>query len=311
MMSALRAFLVVSRYEFMFGGVFFLMIVSILATGSWQRMADSGLLIGLGIALWYLSHMLASQVNCIADHSLDRVYKRHLAAAVDRLGIRRIWLFVWGESLLALACAAYMFALTGKPLLPTLWIFGWLVSMGYSVEPFRFKRRGILNPLSLILVLYALPMLYGYHALSDRINANILLLLAATGLQMLSLIVLNELEDIPEDSIHGIRTPLVCYGLWPALPVVLVLFIVGAGMSLYLFSGLIESSWPKVSFLVLGSAGMAFIAKDIVALTVTAWQGRAAAIEDLRLIRLLGRRNSMHFAALGLVMCMGSIFSLY
>jgi len=197
-------FFIVSRYEYMVGGIFFLFTVSALATGSWAQFGASLALIGLGTAVWYLSHMIGSQINCVADNELDRTYKVRVAAAVDRLGSPFILGCIVLESVLAVLLVWYMARLTGKWALPLLWGIGWLISMGYSLEPVRFKRRGFFNPASLIAVLYALPMIYGYVALRDDLDMVIVAVLAAVGLQMFGLILINEVEDIPEDRAGGI-----------------------------------------------------------------------------------------------------------
>ncbi len=107
-------FLVVSRYEYMVGGIFFLFTVSALATGTWASFGASLAVVAWGTAVWYLSHLVGSQVNCIADKELDKTYKVRVAAAVDRLGSPFIWGCIFVESILALLVAWYMARLTGK-----------------------------------------------------------------------------------------------------------------------------------------------------------------------------------------------------
>src|SRR5215211_6953568 len=112
-MSYVRAFAVVSRYEFMFGGIFFLFVVSALASGHWDNLWHNAGLAGWGTVTWYLSHMIGSQVNCLADYELDRKYKVRVPQAVDRLGRNTIWGLILVESLLALLVTLHMVGLTG------------------------------------------------------------------------------------------------------------------------------------------------------------------------------------------------------
>ena len=109
--------------------------------------------------------------------------------------------------------------------MPLLWGIGWLVSMGYSLEPVRFKRRGFLNPALLLAVLYAFPMhIYGYVVLRSDPDMTVIAVLTAVGLQMFSLILINEVEDIPEDRAYGIETPVVKFGLYPVSVTALLFF---------------------------------------------------------------------------------------
>lgn len=312
-MSYVRAFVSVNRLEFAPGGVFFLFVVSALASEYWARLWDNAVLIIWGTVVWYLSHAIGSQVNCLADYELDRQYKLRLAQAVDYLGRRVIWGLVLVESFLALLVTLHMVGLTGKPLLTVLWIIGWLVTLGYSLEPIRFKRRGFLNPISLLLVLYILPITYGYVALKNTGNIMVIILLAAIGLQMLSLILMNEVEDIAEDEAHNIETPCVRYGLWHVVAVALPLFIVGAIVTTYIFYRLVDSGSFQLILVLLGGLGQLFIIRDLVSLAAisrretisTNCQGT-----ELKEVRYLGRRNAVHFAILGLTVSLGSVLSL-
>ncbi len=312
-MSVFRNFMVISRYEFMFGGVFFLLSVSFLGSGSWVRLKSKFILVVLGVIVWYLSHMIGSKVNCLADYELDRKYKVHLADAVDFLGRKTIWGVIIVESFLALFFTLVMVFLVGKPILVVLWVFGWLVTMGYSLEPLRLKRRGVLNPLSLILVLYTLPIAFGYIALSDSVNLLIVKLLIAVGLQMFSLILLNEVEDIPEDRDQNIRTPCVRYGLWPVVPIAAVIYIAGVVMTIIYFFRIIQADTVRWGFLIVAGLVQLIVIRDLFSLTVIAWKQKLIPDESqiyLDKTRTLGKRNAFHFAVLGLTFGIGSVLTL-
>jgi 4-hydroxybenzoate polyprenyltransferase len=297
----------------MVGGIFFLFTVSALATGTWTRLGASLAVVGWGIAVWYLSHLIGSQVNCVADNELDRTYKVRVATAVDRLGSPFIWGCIVVESILALLVAWYMARLTGKWVLPLLWVIGWLISMGYSLEPVRFKRRGFLNPAALIAVLYAVPIIYGYVALRNDLDVAVVSVLAAVGLQMFSLILINEVEDIPEDSAHGIETPVVRLGLFPVAVTALLMFALPAVITIGGFATLIENTVARWVFVFAATLGQLVVIRDLVALTHVARQpataGAAQGAMPLE-IRRIGKRSSVHFAILGLTIAIGSALAL-
>ncbi len=186
--------------------------------------------------------------------------------------------------------------------------------MGYSLEPARFKRRGFLNPAALIAVLYALPIIYGYVALRNDLDVAIVSILAAVGLQMFSLILINEVEDIPEDRAQGIETPMVGLGLFPVSVTALLFFALPAVVTIGGFAMLIENTGARLLFVVAATLGQLVIVRDLVALTLVArqpafagaMQGAAMPLE----IRQIGKRNSVHFAILGLTIAFGSILTL-
>jgi 4-hydroxybenzoate polyprenyltransferase len=312
-MQHVKDFLVVSRYEYMVGGVFFLFTVSALATGSWALFGASLALIAWGTAVWYLSHMVGSQINCVADNELDRTYKVRVAAAVDRLGSHFILGCIAVESVLALLVAWHMARLTGKPVLPVLWVIGWAVSMGYSLEPARFKRRGFLNPASLIAVLYTLPMIYGYVALRDDLDVVVAAALTAVGVQMFSLILINEVEDIPEDRAYGVETPVVRHGLRPVAILALFLFALPAVVVISGFAALIENTTARWAFVVAATLGQLVVIRDLVALARFAPEATSAeGVQGLLPleVRRIGKRNSAHFAILGLTIAIGSALAM-
>lgn len=309
--TPLRAFLSVSRYEFIAGGLFFLLVVSALALGTWNALWNNIHLVLWGSVMWYLSHMIGSQVNCLADYHLDQMYKKHLSAAVDRLGRVSIWICILAESILALAVTLYMANLTGKWILPVLWSVGYVVTMFYSLEPLRFKRRGILNPLSLILVLYILPVSYGYIALRNEIDIVLVSLFSAVGLQMFALILMNEVEDIPEDKAQCVETPCVKYGYGYVSLAALVLFSIGGVVSLTAFA-MLEDSWSARSVvLILVGIGQSVIVRDLFSLYVMSAHRPDLGCDGVfDQVRHIGRRNSFHFAVLGLTLGIGSVLSL-
>jgi 4-hydroxybenzoate polyprenyltransferase len=293
--------------------VFFLFIVSALASGSWAWMGQNLPLVSLGTLVWYLSHLIGSQVNCLADYELDKDYKVRLARSVDQLGSRTIWVLIIAESVLALLITVLMSRMTGRPILCLLWLVGWGTAMGYSLEPLRFKRRGFLNPLSLTLVLYTLPVMYGYLALARSVETTVVFLLVAVGVQMFSLILMNEVEDIPEDTAHRILTPFVRYGIRPSVVVALLLFIVGAAGTISGLFILIDRAAVQWPFMGVAALGFFVVIKDLASLiSASGLKKHDGQNQELlvKLLRTCGRRNALHFAILGLVIGVGTALTL-
>jgi 4-hydroxybenzoate polyprenyltransferase len=205
-----------------------------------------------------------------------------------------------------------MTRLTGRHQLAVLWTFGWLVAVGYSVEPIRLKRRGFSNPLALLLVLYVLPIAYGYVALRDDLDWSLLLLLLAIGVQMSALILGNEVEDVWEDQAHRVATPCVRYGVHPVMVGALLLFAAGGVLTMAGFHRRLDLGAPQQLFLVVGSLAQLIVLRDLAALVYASRCGVASGTCEATLaeVRRLGRRSALHFALLGTTVVAGSALSL-
>src|SRR5215210_1505286 len=109
-LTKIRAFLVVSRVEFMVMGIPVITISALLAASRPDDlMGDGAVRLGLLTAVWYLAYWISSQVNCLADYELDKHYKSRLPRAIDILnGPRTIWVIIAVESVVASATVVYL-----------------------------------------------------------------------------------------------------------------------------------------------------------------------------------------------------------
>ena len=299
--SRLQAFFVVSRVEFMPGGLFFIFASAALACLEWTILGRNALLIAEGAAVWYLSHLIGSQVNCLADVEVDQEDKAKLAQAVRIFGSARLTAVIGVEAMIALAITVYMAAQTGRGVLPFIWLLGFVLALAYSLEPLRLKRRNWWNPISLLLILYALPMIYGYVTLASSARFDALGVVAGTALQMFALILLNPAQDIASDRAGGIRTPCTQHGLRLIAPLAVVVFVVGTAGSFWFLAVLaVGQSVPIIAGLVLAGVGQLYVLGELVWLALLCLagntDGRVSAGE--RIFRLV-RRNPVHFALLG------------
>lgn len=296
----LRALLVVSRPEYMPGGLFFIFGCAAVACLTWTSLADNLGLILAGTAVWYLSHLIGSQINCLHDVELDRAGKPRLSSAVIEFGPRALARVIWLEGAVTLAVTVLMALHTGKPVLPILWLAAAAIAVAYSVEPIRLKRRGWLNPLSLVVVLYMEPMAYGYVTLADSASAAVLGVLVGTGLQMLALILLNPAEDIASDRAGTIDTPCVRHGLHRIAPFAAAVFTIGTIVGLASFGDLVSGREPAVVVaLAIAAVGQLFVLQELLRLAMLAVAAvRRGETSDASIARLV-THNALHFALLG------------
>jgi 4-hydroxybenzoate polyprenyltransferase len=232
-LTYIRAFLVVSRVEFMVMGIPVIAISALLAASRPDDlMGDNAVRLGLLAAVWYLAYWICSQVNCIADYDLDKRYKSRLPRAIDILkGPRTLWATIAVESVVASAIVVYLAITESRVGLVVLWVVGLFLVAAYSLEPLRFKRRGFLNLVTLALILYFLPALYIYYAMAPQIKILPLLALLGFSTQMIGLLLVNQMEDYHEDKQMNVLTSTVRWGLKKASSVALSFT---AGMSVVL-----------------------------------------------------------------------------
>jgi 4-hydroxybenzoate polyprenyltransferase len=247
-LTKIRAFLVVSRVEFMVMGIPVIAISALLAASrSDDLMGYNAVRLGLLAALWYLAYWICSQVNCIADYELDKKYKSRLPQAIDILnGPRTVWTMIAVEIVVASAIVVYLAITESRIGLVVLWVVGLFLVGAYSLEPLRFKRRGFLNLVTLSLILYFLPALYIYYAMAPQTKILPLLALLGFSTQMIGLLLVNQIEDYHEDKEMNVLTSTVRWGLKKASMVSLLFTAVMSVVLLIVFSMLARNPYAFV-----------------------------------------------------------------
>ena len=251
--SKIWAFLLISRLEFMVMGIPVIALSALLAASRpSDLMGDGTVRLGLLTAVWYLAYWISSQMNCLADYELDKIYKSRLPRSIDILkGPTTIWSMITLETVVASTIVAYLAVFESRVGLVMLWVVGLFLIAAYSLEPLRFKRRGFLNLVTLSLILYFLPALYIYYAMAPHMKILPLLALLAFSTQMIGLLLVNQIEDYHEDKQMNVLTSSVRWGLRKASFVALLFTAV---MSVALF--LVFSMLARSPYAFMGVAGM-------------------------------------------------------
>jgi 4-hydroxybenzoate polyprenyltransferase len=252
-LSKIWAFLLVSRVEFMVMGIPVIALSALLAASRPNDLlGDGAVRLGLLTAVWYLAYWISSQVNCIADYELDKVYKSRLPRSIDILkGPRTIWLTITLETVVASAIVVYLAMSESRLELVVLWVVGLFLVAAYSLEPLRFKRRGFLNLVTLSLILYFLPALYIYYAMAPQMKILPLLALSGFSAQMIGLLLVNQIEDYHEDKQMNVLTSTVRWGLKKASLVSLLFTAVMSAVLLVVFSILARTPYAFVGVAVM------------------------------------------------------------
>jgi 4-hydroxybenzoate polyprenyltransferase len=138
-----------------------------------------------------------------------------------------------------------------KPILLLLWIVGISLGCAYSLEPARLKSRTWLAPISLILVLAILPVLFAYYTFTNERNPFFLISLAGLALTVYGVIIPTETRDYFGDKAMGIKTLTVTLGLVKASILAITLLTTGATLTAIAFLLQFTSSQHQILIIAL------------------------------------------------------------
>jgi len=217
--SAIKMYTTVSRWEFLPAVLVGVMIGIFLGAESYQYLlsGESVLYLIEGIFVFILLFNVGFMVNCWADWQVDKLYKTKLYSAVKKMGRSLLGSLVVIHIAAALLLAFHLTMVLDRiEIIILVWI-GTFLGVGYSVEPFRFKRRGVLHSL-IALPIFFIPGVYSYFLVSDlpfNTPYTFMFLLLAAGITIghYALILVSQAEDYPDDKKMGLYTPPVKWGL--------------------------------------------------------------------------------------------------
>jgi 4-hydroxybenzoate polyprenyltransferase len=209
----------VSRWEFLPAVSVGILIGIFLGAESVQYLFSSEFVLYLaeGILIFLLLFNVGFMVNCWADWKIDELYKTKLYLAVMRMGRSKLGIMVTIHIAVAILLASHLTMAIGRSEIIILVWIGTFLGVAYSVEPFRFKRRGALHSI-IALPIFFIPGVYSYFLVSDLpIDApyTYMFLLLAAGITIghYALILVSQAEDYPDDKKMGLYTPPVKWGL--------------------------------------------------------------------------------------------------
>jgi 4-hydroxybenzoate polyprenyltransferase len=216
----------------------------------------------LSFAIINLSSAIGAQANTLSDRELDSrdERKRKLVEAMNSFGAARLRKALIMEFVVALTLVSLFTYVERKPTLLLLWTVGITLGCAYSLPPMRLKSRGWLAPVSLILVLAFLPVLFAYYSFTSELNLFFLLSLTGLALTVYGVIIPTEIRDYFGDEAMGIQTLTVNLGLVKASVLAIALLITGATLTAVAF--LLQFShgqYPLLSILVVAIPFAAFL----------------------------------------------------
>jgi 4-hydroxybenzoate polyprenyltransferase len=185
-----------------------------------------------GILIFILLFNVGFMVNCWADWKVDELYKTKLYQSVIKMGRNKLGILVVIHILLSIILAYHITIQLNRIEVSFLVWIGIFLGVGYSIEPFRFKRRGLLHSL-IALPIFFIPGVYSYllvNTLSLTANYTIIFIIAAIGITIghYALILISQAEDTPADKKMNLYTPAVKWGLKKTLKISYMANFVGS-----------------------------------------------------------------------------------
>jgi 4-hydroxybenzoate polyprenyltransferase len=176
--------------------------------------------------------------NVYYDYELDKKnpVKNRLSKSIDELDNSLITLFLLIEPIIFLSLGLFLAYLRNNYIGFILLLIGTFFTIAYSKEPLKFKRRGILNPISLFLIIMFFPPIYGYINMGSLVNFYHILVILGLSFVEYGLGLYYTTVDYTEDKLDKIKTPSVLLGVRKSVIVSLLLIIIGVTSYIWSYS---------------------------------------------------------------------------
>jgi len=249
--DALNLYITVSRWEFLPAVLIGISIGIFIGADSINYLTSyqSILFLSEGILIFILLFNVGFMVNCWADWKVDELYKTKLYHAVIDIGRNKLGFLVIIHILASIILAYHVTLQIQRIEISFLVWIGIFLGVGYSIEPFRFKKRGLLHSL-IALPIFFIPGVYSYFLVNSYLITNtytLIFLTAAFGITLghYALILVSQAEDTPADKKMGLITPAVKWGIQKTLHISYISNLIGSIILVisFIFMFLIVNYW--------------------------------------------------------------------
>lgn len=221
----IKLYITVSRWEFLPAVLIGILIGIFIGADSISILISYGKIpiIIEGIIIFILLFNVGFMINCWADWKVDELYKTKLYKTVIKMGRNKLGILVIIHIILSIILAYHITVQLERIEVSILVWIGIFLGVGYSIEPFRFKRRGLLHSL-IALPIFFIPGFYSYLLVNNlpiTDNYTIIFIIAAIGITIshYALILISQAEDTPADKKMNLYTPAVKWGLKKTLKI--------------------------------------------------------------------------------------------
>lgn len=261
MLENVKLLATISRAEFLLPNLGSLIMG--LAWGAAPPLNLTSLLISIAFSFTIinLSSAIGAQANTLSDYELDQKdpRKQQLVEATQAIGQKRLKTILAVEFVFALILVTLFTWMQQNPALLIMWIVGISLGYCYSMPPLRLKSRSWIAPISLMIVLAILPVLFAYYTFTSQLNPYFLIALTGLTLTVYAVITPTEIRDYFGDKAMNIQTFTVRIGLTKASLLGIVLLGTGAALTTtgYLLQFLSQNK-PLLSLILLFIPAAAF-----------------------------------------------------
>ena len=179
----------------------------------------------------------------------DELYKTKLYHTVVDIGRNKLGFLVIIHILVSIILTYHVTLQVQRIEISFLVWIGIFLGVGYSIEPFRFKKRGLLHSL-IALPIFFIPGVYSYFLVNSfpiTDTYTIIFITAAIGITLghYALILVSQAEDIPADKKMRLITPAVKWGIQKTLRISYVSNLIGSIILTFafIFMFLIVNYW--------------------------------------------------------------------
>jgi len=266
MSNAVKLLAIISRSEFLLPNLGSLIMGLAWGASPPLGLVDGVILIVLSFSIINLSSAIGAQANTLSDYELDLKdeRKKELVQALDSFGHKKAKIVLIIEFCFALALVSIFMVVQQKLILLPLWIVGISLGVMYSFPPLRLKSKSWVAPVSLILILAILPVLFAFYTFTFEMNTFFLVSLSGLALTIYGVIIPTEIRDYFGDKAMNIITMTVRLGLSRAALLGIILLSVGAvltGTALFLEWSFNQQLMFSLLILVIPIAIMFVVAK--------------------------------------------------
>ena len=232
--DAFKLYITVSRWEFLPAVLIGIFIGIFIGADSINYLFSLEVLLVIieGIIIFILLFNVGFMVNCWADWKVDELYKTKLYHAVTKMGRNKLGIMVILHIVASIILAYHVTLQINRIEISILVWIGIFLGVGYSIEPFRFKRRGLFHSL-ISLPIFFIPGFYSFLLVNSTPISDLYTLffiLAAIGITIghYALILVSQAEDTPADKKMGLFTPAVKWGIQKTLHISYLSNLIGS-----------------------------------------------------------------------------------
>lgn len=232
--DAFKLYITVSRWEFLPAVLIGIFIGIFIGADSINYLISFDVLLILleGITIFILLFNVGFMVNCWADWKVDELYKTKLYHAVIEMGRNKLGIMVIIHIVASILLAYHVTLQINRIEISMLVWIGIFLGVGYSIEPFRFKKRGLLHSL-IALPIFFIPGFYSFLLVNSLPLADpytLIFIMAAIGITIghYALILVSQAEDTPADRKMGLLTPAVKWGIQKTLKISYLSNLIGS-----------------------------------------------------------------------------------